>query len=282
MRRIKNSCDAVVGVIIAVLLIGLALAVTVIIKTVYVPTWIEQREAAHMEEVSNQFTQLKYALDIQSLVEQKSAVSSPITLGNKEVPIFGLGRTFGSLEIFSNSCNISIRNATGKVFSFSVGKIMYFSQNLYFVNQGYIYEGGTVILSQYPKEMMICRPSFVVTNYTNLSFTIINVSVTNGKTFVSGYGVYPLHSEYISSKDFGVIENVTSIRVETSYLNSWRLALNSTLASSYSGLKYEINKDDGAVTVNFDLDKNGYPDVANHLRLKAVNIFTQVGPGWLE
>ena len=283
MRKLGKEDDAVVGIIVAVLLIGLTVAVIAMIKTVYLPIWIEQSEAAHMEEVSNQFIQLKYALDIQSLVEQKTAVSSPITLGNEEIPFFGLGRTFDSLEILSHSCNISIQNATGEVFSFSVGTIKYFSGNSYFVNQNYIYEAGSVILSQPPDDMLIGKPSFVVTNYTNLLFTIVNISVAKGKTFVSGYGTYPLRSEYVASNNIGLVINVTNITVKTSYPNSWYIAFNSTLARSDCGLDYEIKKEgEETVVVNFDLDNNGYPDVENHLYLKVVEIFTQVTPGWVE
>ncbi|HEC81203.1 MAG TPA: hypothetical protein ENI42_02085 [Thermoplasmatales archaeon] len=282
MSGLRNFDYGVVGVVVAVLLIGLAVAVTVMIKTVYVPTWVEQREAAHMEEVSNQFIQLKCVLDIQSLMEQKTAVSSPITLGNEEIPVFGLGKTFDSLEILPGECNISIQNATGKFFSFSVGSIKYSSGNSYFVDQDFIYEAGAVILCQYPRNMLIGKPSFVVTNYTNLSFTIVNVSGVNGKMFISGHGTYPLHSVYVSSDNVGVVDNVTEIRVESAYLNSWCMAFNSTLAESNCGLDYEIKDDGEAVIVNFDLDNDGYPDVENHLYLRIVKIFIQVTPGWVE
>jgi hypothetical protein len=63
IRDFKNSDDAVVGIVVTVLLIGLILAVIIMVNTIYVPQWLENSEASHMGEVTNQFTQLKYALD---------------------------------------------------------------------------------------------------------------------------------------------------------------------------------------------------------------------------
>jgi len=53
MRRLNDEKHAVVGVVVTVLLIGLALSVTIMINTVYVPQWLEEEEVAHMEDVSS-------------------------------------------------------------------------------------------------------------------------------------------------------------------------------------------------------------------------------------
>ena len=133
-RKLRNSDEAVVGIVVAVLLIGLAVAVTTMIQTTYVPQWMKQKEAEHLQDVATQFVQLKYALDIQSIVEQRTGISIYITLGTKETPIFGSGRTFDSLEILPNSCNITVANSTDS-FSYSLGTIKYSSGNSYFVDQ---------------------------------------------------------------------------------------------------------------------------------------------------
>jgi len=272
MRKLKKQDNAVVGIIVVVLVIGFIMAVTVVIKTVYLPQWLEQKEAIHMEEVSNQFAQLKYALDIQSVVEQKTAISSSITLGSKEIPIFGIGRTFGSLEILSDSCNLIITNGTDTL-NFSFGTIKYSSGNIYFVDQSYIYEAGALILSQSTASILNGKPLLSVSNFTNVSFTIVNISGFDGKKSASGYGNYAVYTEFLNSESYDVI-NVTSINITTNYPNAWRTLFNSSTLK-YSGLTYVIKDTDNGVTVEFE----GY---LGNFFLKVIDISAQLAPGWIE
>lgn len=279
MRKIKKQDDAVIGVISVVLVIGLIMSVTVVIKTVYLPQWLEQKEAEHMEEVSNQFAQLKYALDIQSVVEQKTAISSSITLGSKELPIFGSGRTFGSLEILSDSCNLIITNDNGAdPLNFSFGTIKYSSENTYFVDQSYIYEAGSLILSQSTASILNGKPLLSVSNFTNISFTIVNILGIDGKKSTSGYGTYAVYTEFLNSKNYEAI-NVTSINITTNYRDAWRTLLDSSTLNN-SGLTYEIKDTDDGVTIEF-IVKEGSLGLGN-LFLKVIDISTQLAPGWIE
>ncbi|RLF36540.1 MAG: hypothetical protein DRN03_03545, partial [Thermoplasmata archaeon] len=61
---------AVVGIVVAVLLLGLIVAVMTMINLTYVPKWLKEVEASHMREVQNQFADLKYAIDMLALVRQ--------------------------------------------------------------------------------------------------------------------------------------------------------------------------------------------------------------------
>ena len=62
-RTLTNH--AVVGVVSAVLLVGLIVSVVALIQKEYVPKIMKQQEADHMDDVYNQFAQLKYAIDSQ-------------------------------------------------------------------------------------------------------------------------------------------------------------------------------------------------------------------------
>ncbi|MCD6262211.1 MAG: hypothetical protein J7J52_04230, partial [Deltaproteobacteria bacterium] len=75
-----------VGVIVAILVVSLLVAVLVIIQTVYVPQWMKDREAEHMDNVANQFADLKYSLDLQASQRSLSPLINSITLGSKELP----------------------------------------------------------------------------------------------------------------------------------------------------------------------------------------------------
>lgn len=289
MKKIRNSDDAVVGIIVTILLIGLIMTAMIMVKTVYVPQWIEEKEAAHMEEVSNQFAMLKYALDIQSIVNQSTAISATITLGNKEIPFFDLGRTFDSLSIIEDSCTVTVKNNTVSS-SYSTDAIKYSSRNLYFVDQSYVYEAGSLILSQYPSSILYGKPSFFVTEFgKNLSFTFVNISGIAGRTSVSGYGNYPVNLKVINpSNQYTEVNNVTDITITTNYADAWYIALNSSLMQSISGFEYEgngvskvgynITSASDRVTLEF-IDSSG--DYVNFF-IKEVNISAQIAFGLVE
>jgi hypothetical protein len=63
IKNIIKSDNGVVGIVVAVLMIGLIVAVVSLIQAVYVPKWMEEREAEHMDLVVTQFAQLKSAID---------------------------------------------------------------------------------------------------------------------------------------------------------------------------------------------------------------------------
>ncbi len=275
-RRIRNDDHAVVGVVITVLLIGLVVAVTVMINNVYVPQWLEEKEAAHMDQVSNQFAQLKYSLDVQTALEEPTAMSNFVTLGNEEIPIFGVGRTFGKLDIFSDVCDIRIQsNETGNS-TINLGTIEYRSQNSYFVDQTYAYESGCLILSQYEADMILAKPTFIVTTYgENITFTMVNITSTIGKTSAAGFGTYPVHTEYQSS-NMTVFTNVSNITVNSRYPNAWGIAFNSSLQGYlFSGFNYNLSYAEDQVILSFT-------NPIKNLSVKKVNIFAQIAPGWIE
>jgi len=200
MKKMKNSDDAVVGIVATFLIVGLIVTVISMIQAVYVPEWMEQTEADHMEVVADQFSQLKFAIDTQSAIkEPDTPISTSITLGNKELPFLTSSRAYGSLDILSDECMVTINysNVT-KSGSYPLGIIKYSSANAYFLNQAYICEAGAVILSQSQGNTMSIKPAFSVSYGAdiNISFTIINISTIGEKRSIGGYGTYPIQTEF--------------------------------------------------------------------------------------
>jgi len=278
-KKFRSSDDGVVGIVVTVLLIGLIIAVTVMLNTVYVPQWLESSEASHMEEVSNQFTQLKYALDIQSIANDSTAISTSITMGTKEIPFFNQGRTFDFLEITEDEFNISIdRNASSTTYSYSSDSIKYSSGNSFFVDQSFIFQGGALILHQDESSVLYGKPSFFVTEYgRNLTFSIVKINAVSSKSFASGYGIYPIYTESINpSFQYTEINNVTNINFTTDYPNAWRIALNNTLR--YSGMDHNLNVSNDGLNVEFEDDTGRFYT----LFIREVEISTQIGFGIAE
>ncbi|MBN2065716.1 MAG: hypothetical protein JW771_02790 [Candidatus Thermoplasmatota archaeon] len=285
-KNIKNADDAIVGVVSTFLIVGLVVAVVSVVQTVYIPNWMEQQEAEHMEDVGNQFAQLKYAIEEHLVTKQRDIpISTSITLGSKELPFLLSSRAFGSVTILSNQCTITVTNRSNTtLFSSSVGGIKYSSANAYFLNQDYIYEAGAVILHQDQGNTMAIKPRFLVTNEeeVSISFTITNISTVGGKSSIAGYGTYPVQTEFSAYNDtIPIMQNVSTITIGTEYQNAWHRFLNGTLRNqglNYHGYgtDYTILLNESGVTVEFA------ESTAVVLDITRIQINAQVAPGWIE
>ena len=285
LKNLNEKDDAVVGVVVAVLLIGLIVAIVLVLQTVFVPNWMEQLEAEHMDEVGNQFAMLKFAADLQSISEKNIPITTSITLGNKELPFLSSSRSFGFLRITSDECTINITNAT-RSFLLYPGIIKYSSANAYFLDQTFIYEAGAVISGQNEGSVMFIRPSFFVDYDTtldevNISFTLTNIIGRGGKMSASGYGTYPIQTNF-SRSNKTLITDVQKIVITTAFPNAWHVFINSTLIKG--GLDYGVvAPDDFWITsTNSSLTVNFTPLPTFEIFLDVMDIFAQIAPGWVE
>ncbi|MBE3094875.1 MAG: hypothetical protein IMZ52_07565 [Actinobacteria bacterium] len=278
MNQRWRSDNAVAGIITAILIVGLIVIVISLIQTTYVPKWMKQIEAEHMGDVEDQFSLLKSAIDIQTATGQKTPMSTSITLGNKEIPYFSASRAFGSLMILSDECTVTITNSSNN-FSYSLGIIKYSSRNVYFLDQSYIYEAGSVILNQSEGNVMSIKPFSAIKNVNvSITFDIVNITGVGGRTSAGGYGTYPIRTEFVSSHTV-VMNDVDSITIATKYPNAWHVAFNSTLIKS-AGLRYgpdfSVADTTGEVTIEFHVG------VTVNLALNVIEINAQIAPGWIE
>lgn len=286
-RKFKNSDEGVVGIVVAVLLIGLLVSVISLVQMVYVPKWMEQKESEHMEEVAAQFSQLKYAIDTHSATKQKNnPISASVTLGSGELPYFMSVRSFGQLEILEKNSSITIIKKDSPNESYSLGTIKYSSSNAYFVDQSYIYQCGAVILEQSKGNTIFIKPSFSVQLEKNVTihFNIIKLTTIAKKGSVSGYGIYPIQTEYLGPEELSEnkTKNIKQIVIDTEYVTAWHSFLNGTLINA--GLKYygngpnnySISTSDEKVIVEF------YGPITVDLNLKVIEIGAQIAPGWIE
>ena len=294
IKKIKNSDCAVVGIVAAFLIIGLIVAVISVIQTQYVPKWMEEKEAAHMDELADQFARLKYAIDIHSAIstEQQgdappAPISTSVTLGSKEMPYLMSVRAFGQLEILEEGCNVAINGTTSC--SYPIGTIKYSSSNAYFINQDYIYECGAVLLSQHQGNTVFMKPSIFVEYGENvtITFRIVNISTIGGKKMIAGYGTYPIQTEFLSPeprKASTSIDNASNITIDTKYVNAWHSFINSTL------LKSGFSPDDYGANYSIDADANNEKvvvyfntsDITVNVKAYYIKIGAQIAPGWIE
>lgn len=278
--------QAVVGVVTAILLTGIIVAVISLVQTVYVPKMMEQREAEHMDKVAEQFAYLASVIDGQATDKTKGIpIATSITLGSKELPYLLSVRAYGTLEILKNPCTVAITNET-VVSTHQIDTISYSSVNAYYLDQTYTYEGGAMIVSQDEGNLMMIRPGLYVDfnlnkQRVNISFDIVNISSLGQKIIASGYGTYPIQTEF---NQISVEMNFTAVRQITlisAHANAWKLFLNRTMLQT--GLNF-----DGYGT-DYSFQENGHSislvfstDLSVNVFFKIIDIGAQIGPGWVE
>ena len=280
----KKSDCAIVGVVTAILLIGLAAAIISLVQTIYVPKIMEQREAEHMDDVADQFTRLKYAIDSQvTSANPELPIVTSITLGSKELPYLLSVRAFGSLDILSNVFSITLvdNNPGTEDPELKYGTIRYSSVNAYFIDQDYTYESGSVIISQEDGYKALSKPLFsVVYDDTpdDPSFTIKNIVDIVGvgeKNSSAGYGNIPIQSEYVDSVIQPEITDVQEIVITTSFSEAWELFVEN--AFEKAGLvesDYSIVDNPDGIEISFTSPVD--------VTIESIRINAQIGPGFIE
>ena len=279
-RGLGKSDEGVVGIVVAVLLIGLLVAVVSLVQVYYVPSWMKQREADHMDEVETQFSQLKYAIDTHAAnKEEFTPISTSITLGTQELPFLMSMRSFGDLKILKNAIKITITNSTNST-TYDLGAIKYSSSNAYLtVDPAYVYETGAVITDQREGNILKIKPSFYTDDTgSTIFFRIVNISGVGGKIAWSGYDSIPILTEFYNSSTVPIWD-VRYITITTSYLNAWYDFLDSTLNKKLSPDdpdKFDIIVNDNQLSITFDVSFSPMVEITY------VEILAQIGPGFVE
>jgi len=275
LRKFKDSNYGVVGIVVAVLLVGLLVTFMSIIQVYYVPKWMKEKESEHMNVVSNQFSQFKFAIDTQTALEDEGIpMTSPFTLGSSELPFFMSMPAYGQLNIIDDTCNVTFYFYNGTQEEHSLGIIVFSSINAYLGDQSFIYENGAIINSQSEGNIVSVKPFFKpdpIDDY-NLTFRLIDIESIGGKTTSqTSTDATSIQTEYSSNSYNKSIKNVTEIRISSNYLNSWYLFLNSTLKNVAWADPVEYSDH---VRVNFNDNTT--------IDLEKYEIWAQIGPGWIE
>jgi len=302
-RYFLSQNSAVAGVLEAILLIGLVAIILSMIQLYYVPEIMQQKESDHMDQVSNQLAQLKSVIETQAMMGiidydetiAHTPMSSPLTLGSKELPYFVSARSYGTLKIIDQDlADDNIINIQPASVDFPSGipltSIYYKATNFYFPEniqpwQEYIFEGGGIILKQSNGEVMRGFPGINVENNSALGhikikyFIPIFDSIAGKKNYSSWRDCY-VYTNY--SKHYTHIGPATKIQIFSDYADAWY----DCLFNESRGILWEY-QDNGYINVQFDetVTPNKIeitPSSANiQLELTIAVISAQVGPGYV-
>jgi hypothetical protein len=291
----------VAGVIEALLLVALVAIILSFIQLYYVPEIMKDREADHMDQVSNQFSYLKSVIEIQStmgIINEESAnpkytaytsSSSPITMGSRELPYFISQRSSGQISIIdqdlSGSYKINIQPASADFpFGIPLTSIKYEAFNYYYLDAGkiiYAFEGGGIILKQPDGEVMRVFPAMNVVNFSNdieINWDIPLLKGVPGRNITAGYKESYIRTNY--TKYYEHQGSANFIQIYTDYPDAW----SHSLINTTRGLLWEYY-DMGYL--NIQVDKSTTPDRviitpgSKNLELKItiIEIGIQVGAG---
>jgi len=283
-RKFGTHNQAVAGVIEALLMVALVSVVISMIQLIYIPQIMEQKEAEHMDLVSNQFSTLKSMIDLQGITRSSAPISSMITLGSRDLPYFITAKAFGEVSVKENpTYKITVLPPPGSLPSGTVPltSIQYAADNSYFVDQTYVLEGGGLIVQQ-PDGVPVMRadPSISSVNNTNtitLHFDLIHVITIPGKNSTNGEGNCFIRTNYSSNRThFDTIQPGGHIRIYTAYPNAWNESLNNLLGI------YAVN---GYINIAM-APAQSYIEIipgtkAILLQLNVIDIYVQIGQGWI-
>lgn len=273
IQTLKTSNDGAAGVIIAILMIGLFITVYALVQAVYVPQWMEQIEAEHMNVVASQFTDIKSSIDILSISQKEyMLISNPITLGSKEMPFFTSSRAYGTIDLRPNDCKIKLETLSGN-YLYSLGTLEYSSENAYFIDQSHIYENGALILKQLDAELIIIEPSIFVQAYNELELNLVRLSENGKKCTASGYGTYPVQTKFLNFEEVEEIQGVEKITLITEYKEAWTNYFESSFSDYYS---FTITNTTDNAGIVIDFSDTTIVDV------NLIDINVQVTRGWIE
>jgi hypothetical protein len=303
-RHIIRNNNAVSGVVEALLIVALIAIILATIQLVYIPPIMEDKETEHMDEVEKQLSYLKSTIDIQSMTKEKVLISSPVTLGSKELPYFVTMGATGQINLFDMDItgDSQIKILPGPtlpdfpaeyVNKINLTSIKYQAFNSYIDDYTYVLEGGGII-AQKPGEEMMVKPSIIVENDTNDIKIYYNIPVFTGipgkKIDVSGYGdpdkTVFIRTNY-SLHNTDSLDDITYIQIHTYYPDAWNQSLISStglLWEYYQNGYINVTRDDTQSPAVITIEPIPIVEGGKNLdiELTVVKIGVQIGPGIVE
>ncbi len=288
------------GVVEALLLVALVAIILSIIQLQYIPIIMEHKESEHMDVVENQFSNLKSVIEIQSVMGVTesstpvaySPMSSPITLGSKELPYFISSRSIGQVNVIDineaddNKINIQPMTISEYSDGIPLTSIVYSANNAYIDDRSYILEGGGNILNQTVsgnrREVGRVSPAITVENrsqdgYIKIYYVIPVFVVFGDKDTDAGYKDTYVRTNY--SRHDTHSGTASFINIVSDHIDAWE----DFLLDNSTGLLYEYSNN-GYITTSETSNSIRIEPGTKEIRVEitVVKIGVQVGVGVVQ
>ena len=253
LRKDKEGVASTVGTIMALLVF---IAFMALITNSYVPAWMMDNERAHMNQVTDQFGELKGKVD--SMVVQwtirgglSSNMYAPIALGSAGVPLFATPTigilTYSPVGSSGSSISMSFTPDGSKAETIEGGgRVELYCPNRYYVQQWLVYENGAIIMGQEDGQTMRACPNLEfskVGEKVNIHFTQIDqVGDSQSRSGSDSVGLN-IELIYVDMQSY-TLNGEWTLTLNTAYGMAWENYLKESLGEV--GLEestgYELNR----------------------------------------
>jgi hypothetical protein len=237
------------------------LAFMAMITNSYVPAWMLDNERAHMNEVIDQFGQLKGKVDsmvVEMNVKGTSVTKmyAPIALGSAGVPLFavptagilrynpmGSGTTGTQVE-FNYTANSASQHM---LITGGGGKVELEVPNRYYVQQTVAYENGAIVVKQGDNSTIRAYPGLTMyytgsdaSRTVHIGYTEIDMIGTNES--IAGSDAAGLNIELVNiyAQSYTVSDGVCRISFITVYDQAWKDYIADMMVDT--GIDYTISE----------------------------------------
>jgi hypothetical protein len=277
LRDFLGNERAISAAISAVLLFGIVVSVITLVYVQYIPEWKTSAEQSHMDDVFYDMAGMKNELDILSGYARTEpstslSVSVPIKMGGASLPMFSPEKSSGRLTINDDDFGINIVGTTPGIdynsdpLLLDLGTVSYISDNHYFIDQKYAYEGGALILAQDSFSLMRLGPQMDIRRTQNSSNITVefNVIELNGpKKAISSNSIEEVNFRTNGSDSLywdGVMFTDMTMTIQTSYPASWESYFEALADDAgIDSAEYSVSSNDTAVV--FILEGNSGEDI---------------------
>jgi hypothetical protein len=270
----KCQNSAVSTIIGAILILGLIVSVAALIKVAYIPDMKKEAEASHMENALKDFINIRSYLDTvqaASVTGRSLSVTSSMKMGGGDIPFIDPAKSSGTMALDPGygSFNVKACYYNGSyVATFpgsSMGKLVYSSNNAYWIDQKFTYESGMVVLSQLNGNLTKSTPNIYAmrdpTNSSRIIMTVAPIRLSGAESSISSTDIQSVRFFTLPENTIFAGTNVTNITINitTQYPGQWSRYFEEMLSSSglTEGVEYYLQSDGNSIRL--DITGNG-PD----------------------
>ncbi|MEF8873447.1 MAG: hypothetical protein V5A88_02115 [Candidatus Thermoplasmatota archaeon] len=206
-RSVDESEEGVATTVGTIMALLVFLSLLSLITQQYVPVWMEDNEAYHMETVKGQFAEMKGGIDSLILNDQLGYPRySSVRLGAEGIPLFASSSP-GVLRLRprwdpdqDKGMRVNWTEEGEETILRSTGNLSLQARNRYFEGQTIIYEHGAILLEQDEGEVMRARPPISIEEIGgDYRIRLTMVDLVGSERDIGGRGTVGVTTELVSS-----------------------------------------------------------------------------------